>query len=321
MVCAGSDNGASPWACPHIKEIYTTHKHCLSWLPLFWVWHGELVLAQTKKKEGNLQPPYLSCIRVRAFLTQVLAVMPWSSLWALWYKKVFWDKQLLKTQNKNTEKAGHGQVIQNLLLIDQYFPLIWDSDGSQCLFITSAGLECHQWLFISAMHLMQLQAVALAAWQCKTKRDSVWSHVLFSCLWPDLFCYPCAATLFVRVGQRWARVHQEWLRKPQWKWEDQQGPGVPTRRKEIVSMWMALYWLPAGAGSSCGYFRLYLRSALSVWENNADLISFDKLLSETTCHNPDFLFGARLAFNKLVLFCGNRVYVQKLWSNSFDALF
>lgn len=28
-----------------------------------------------------------------------------------------------------------------------------------------------------------------------------------------------------------------------------------------------------------------------------------------------------LAFNKLVLFCGNRVYVQKLWLNSFVALF
>lgn len=97
----------------------------------------------------------------------------------------------------------------NFLPIDQYFPLIWDSGGGQCSFITSAGLKCHQWLFISAMHLMQPRAVALAAWQCKTKRDSVWSHVLFSCLWPDSFCYPCTVTLFVAVGQRCAGVHQK----------------------------------------------------------------------------------------------------------------
>lgn len=102
----------------------------------------------------------------------------------------------------------------NLLPIDQYFPLIWDSDGSQGPFITSAGLKCHQWLFIWAMHLMQLQAAALAAGQCKTKRDSVWSHVLFSCLWPDSFCCPCTVMLF---GQRCAWAHQEQLRKPQWK--------------------------------------------------------------------------------------------------------
>lgn len=156
----------------------------------------------------------------------------------------------------------------NLLPIDQYFPLIWDSDGSQGPFITSAGLKCHQWLFISAMHLMQLQAAALAAGQCKTKRDSVWSHVLFSCFWPDSFCCPCTVTLF---GQRCAWAHQEQL-------SGNPGPGVPTRRKEVVSMWIALYWLSAGAGTSCEYFRLYLGSALSVWKGSTNLISFGKLL-------------------------------------------
>lgn len=236
LVCAGSDSGASLWACPHVKEIYTTCKHCLSWLPLFQgmentFWHG-------KKHKGNLQPPYLSCIKVRAFLTQVLALMPWSSVYALWFKGFLWQKAIQNSEWKHRKsRAWSGypkSACGNSLLIDQYFPLIWDSDGSQCSFITSAGPKCHQWLFISAMHLMQLQAVALAAWQCKTKGDSVWSHVLCSCLWPDSFCYPCAAPLFVTVGQRWACAHQEWLRKPKWKGEDQQGPGVLTRRKEVV---------------------------------------------------------------------------------------
>lgn len=49
----------------------------------------------------------------------------------------------------------------------------------------------------------------------------------------------------------------------------------PTRRKEVVSMWMALYWLSAGAGTSCEYFRLYLGS---VWKSSTNLISFGKLL-------------------------------------------
>lgn len=156
----------------------------------------------------------------------------------------------------------------NLLPIDRYFPLIWDRDGGQCSFITSAGLKCHQWLFISAMHLMQLQAVALAAWQCKTKRDSVWSHVLFSCLWPDSFSYPCTVTLFVTVGQRCARVHQERLRKPQWVSRDLMSP--PGEKKLCPCEWLCIGYLQVLgplvniSGLICGLHCLCERTVL-IW--------------------------------------------------------
>lgn len=167
------------------------------------------------------------------------------ALCALSGLKVFWKKKKkshsklrTKTQKKQGMVCYPKSARGNLLPIDQYFPLIWDSDGSQGPFITSAGLKCHQWLFISAMHLMQLQAAALAAGQCKTKRDSVWSHVLFSCLWPDSFCCPCTVMLF---GQRCAWAHQEQLRKPQWKSRTWCPP--PGEKKLCPCEWLCIGYL------------------------------------------------------------------------------
>lgn len=223
LVYAGSDNGANCWPCPHGKELCTTCKHCLSGTscPASRAWRVSFGM---EKSNGNLQPSYPSCIKVRAFLTQALAQMVWSSVCATWFKDILQQKAIQNSDGKHRKGRAWSVILSQLMetccQLSQYFPLIWDSNGGQCSFITSVGLKCHQRLFISAVYLMQLRAVALAAWQCKTKRDSVWSNVLFTYLWPDSFCYPCTVVLFVTVGQRCARVHQESLKKPQWKLED-----------------------------------------------------------------------------------------------------
>lgn len=114
LVCAGSDNGASPWPCPHVKEICTTRKHCLSRLPLLQAQHGELILAW-KNNNGNLQPPYLSCIKVRAFLTQVLALMPWSSVCALWFKGFLQQKAIQNSERKHRKSRAWSVILSQLV--------------------------------------------------------------------------------------------------------------------------------------------------------------------------------------------------------------
>lgn len=106
LACAGTANSASHWPYPHVKELCTACKHCLSVTSSLGS-TAQRISFGVEKNNGNLQLPYLSCIKVRAFLTQVLAWMARSSVCDTWFK-VFCNKKLFKTLMENTEKAGHG---------------------------------------------------------------------------------------------------------------------------------------------------------------------------------------------------------------------